>query len=205
MSEKVYLYSIWIRIWHWLNALVFILLVITGLSMQYVGMKGVFMRFDWAVSLHNIGGVVLTVGFFYFVITNILTKNSKYYSLQPKGLFQRLTKQFYYYLIGIFKKEECPFPINEERKFNPLQKITYQIAMFVLMPILGITGWALLYPEIIIFNVFGASGIHLTDLVHIIAGFSLSIFMIVHIYFCTIGKTATSNFKGMINGWHEQH
>jgi len=70
------------------------------------------------------------------------------------------------------------------------------------MPILIISGLALLYPEVIIFNIFGISGIHLTDLVHVSSGFLLSIFMIIHIYFCTFGKTAFSNFKGMINGYH---
>jgi thiosulfate reductase cytochrome b subunit len=29
--------------------------------------------------------------------------------------------------------------------------------------------------------------------------------MFVHNYFCTIGKTATSNFRSMINGYHEAH
>jgi thiosulfate reductase cytochrome b subunit len=29
--------------------------------------------------------------------------------------------------------------------------------------------------------------------------------MCVHVYFCTIGKNPTSNFKSMINGYHESH
>jgi len=202
MSEKLYLYPVWTRIWHWTNALLFILLILTGLSMQYVGMKNIFMRFDLAVSLHNIGGVVLTLAFLYFVIANLITKNQKYYSCHISGCVLRARKQLMYYLFGVFKKEEAPFPINKDRKFNPLQKVTYVAAMYILMPILIISGLALLYPEVIIFNIFGISGIHLTDLVHVSSGFLLSIFMIIHIYFCTFGKTAFSNFKGMINGYH---
>ena len=34
---KMYLYPKWIRIWHLLNALMFIVLIVTGLSMQYTG------------------------------------------------------------------------------------------------------------------------------------------------------------------------
>jgi hypothetical protein len=28
---------------------------------------------------------------------------------------------------------------------------------------------------------------------------------VVHVYFCTMGATLTSLFKGMINGWVEVH
>jgi thiosulfate reductase cytochrome b subunit len=52
---------------------------------------------------------------------------------------------------------------------------------------------------------FWSSGLHLIDLFHIIVGFLVSLFMVVHIYFCTIGSTPLSNFKSMINGYHEGH
>lgn len=86
-----------------------------------------------------------------------------------------------------------------------MQKFSYLLVMYIGMPALIVTGVALLYPEIIIPNVGGLSGIHLTDLVHIIVGFVLSVFMIIHVYFCTIGATPTSNFKSMIDGWHSKH
>jgi len=33
----MYLYPKWIRLWHLFNALLFILLIVTGISMQYTG------------------------------------------------------------------------------------------------------------------------------------------------------------------------
>jgi thiosulfate reductase cytochrome b subunit len=63
----------------------------------------------------------------------------------------------------------------------------------------------MLFPEIIVQKVFGVSGLFLTDLVHIITGFIISLFLIVHVYFCTMGIKLTSLFKGMINGWVEVH
>jgi thiosulfate reductase cytochrome b subunit len=44
--------------------------------------------------------------------------------------------------------------------------------------------------------------LHLTDLVHIIVGFFLSVFMVIHIYLCTIGKPAGTNFRAIMSGWH---
>jgi len=205
MSEKLYLYPLWIRIWHWTNALMFLILIVTGLSMQYSSPDYPMIRFDWAVSLHNISGVIVIIAYLFFLVVNRFSTNRKYYRFKRKGFIVRLTKQFKYYTFGIFKNEPVPFPVSKKRKFNPMQKFSYLIVMYLGMPALIITGIALLYPEIIIPNVGGLSGIHLTDLVHIIVGFVLSVFLVIHVYFCTIGATPTSNFKSMFIGWHTKH
>jgi len=203
MSVKVYLYPLSIRIWHWTNAILCLFLILTGLSMQYSNPEYPFMRFDLAVSLHNITGILLTISYAWFIIANIVTGNGKYYSLKAKGLAERLMKQFRYYTVGVFKGEKSPYPIDEKRKFNPLQKFSYVMIMFLTLPLLFITGWALLYPEIILTEVFGFSGISITAILHVIMGFFVSVFMLVHIYFCTMGTTASSNFKAMFDGWHK--
>jgi thiosulfate reductase cytochrome b subunit len=173
--------------------------------MQYSDPANPFIRFDIAVKIHNISGIILTANYFVFLIGTFITPNGKYYKLTFKDLPSRLIKQFTYYTFGIFKHEKVPFPVTKESKFNPLQQFTYVIAMFIMVPIVIITGWALLYPEIILTNVFGASGLKLTDFLHVIIGFFVSFFMFIHIYFCTIGATFLSNFKSMITGFHETH
>ncbi|NCA84991.1 MAG: cytochrome B [Clostridia bacterium] len=205
MSSKIYLYPVWVRLWHLVNALMIILLILTGVSMQYSNPDAPFIRFDLAVSWHNIAGIILTVNYLLFIIGNIATHNGKYYRLRAKGLIDRLIKQFKYYTLGVYKGQQPPFPINEQRKFNPLQKIAYAFIMYLFMPLLFITGWALLFPETIWLNVFGVSGILLTALLHIVMGFVISVFLLVHIYFCTFGATATATFRSMISGYHEGH
>lgn len=203
MSERLYLYPVWIRLWHWINALMFLVLIVTGLSMQYSSPDYPMIRFDLAVFYHNISGVILTFSFVLFVLVNKLTGNYNYYKCKQKGCVKRLKRQFVYYTIGVFQKEDAPYPISGKRKFNPMQKLSYLIVMYILMPIMIVTGLALMYPEVIIDEFLGFSGIHMTDLFHIISGFALSVFMVIHIYFCTMGKTPVSNFKSMITGWHE--
>lgn len=205
MSEKLYLYPVWLRIWHLVNAIMIIILILTGISMQYSNPDRPFIRFDLAVTWHNAAGVILTISYVIFVVGNIATGNWKYYRLRLKGLTQRMMKQFRYYLLGVYKGESAPFPISKDRKFNPLQKVAYFAIMYIFMPLIFITGWALLFPESIWLNVFGVSGILLTALLHIVAGFIVSIFLFVHIYFSTFGKTTTSNFRSMVNGYQEVH
>jgi thiosulfate reductase cytochrome b subunit len=77
--------------------------------------------------------------------------------------------------------------------------------MHAIIPITFITGWALIYPETIVLNVFGYSGIMLTSLVHSIAGFFISIFLIIHLYVITIGPSTITNLKSILYGYHEEH
>ncbi|MCF6170827.1 MAG: cytochrome b/b6 domain-containing protein [Bacteroidales bacterium] len=202
MKDQIYLYPVWVRLWHLFNALLFLALIITGLCLQYANINYTLIPFNYSVSIHNISGIVLSVAFVFFLFANHFTPNGNYYRFPKHGVFAGLIKQFRHYSYGIFKGEECPFPVSVERKFNPLQKISYVIIMYILMPIIIATGLGLFFPDFLPPTIFGASGIHFIDLIHIITGFALSIFMLVHIYFCTIGKTPLSNFKSMITGWH---
>ncbi len=202
MKNQTYLYPIWVRLWHLANAVLFLALIITGLSLQYSSNDYSLINFRYSVSIHNITGIILCVGFAFYIFANRFTSNGNYYQFHLKGLFSRVYKQFMYYSFGIFKKEDAPFPISIERKFNPLQKVSYVIVMYIFMPIIIISGIALFFPDMLPNKILGVSGIHFIDLLHIITGFTLSIFMVLHIYFCTIGKTPLANFKSMINGWH---
>ena len=204
-DQMIYQYPVFIRIWHLLNALFFLVLIFTGLSMQYSNPDAPLISFPISVKLHNICGIGLTINYLLFLIGNFVSKNGKHYRIQWKGIKERLMKQFYYYVRGYFRKEDPPFPIDENRKFNPLQAFTYAIAMYAGVPLLFITGWGLLFPEAILERIFGVSGLLIADLLHVITGFLMSIFMIAHIYLCTIGAHPISNFKSMITGWHESH
>lgn len=200
----MYLYPKWVRLWHWTNALLFIILIITGISMQYTGRHNPYymVGFAKAVKWHNFAAVLLTANYVFYILGNAITDNGRYYKIKKENFLKDLIKQGMYYAFGMFKGETHPFPVTMERKFNPLQKITYVLAMYVGVPLLIISGIALLFPEIIIDRVFGVSGVVLTDILHITMGFLLSVFMIIHIYTCTLGKKPWSLFISMISGYH---
>jgi thiosulfate reductase cytochrome b subunit len=185
-----------------LNAIFMLLLIITGLSMQYAGPDGGPITFQVSVRIHNVSGIGLTISYLLFIIGNMISGNGKHYRLQWRGLRNRMMTQLRYYLSGYFKKNSPPFPVSAERKFNPLQAFSYVLSMYVGIPLLVISGWGLLFPETIIDRIFGASGLILTDLLHVIMGFLLSIFLILHVYLCTIGMDPKQNFRAILTGWH---
>jgi thiosulfate reductase cytochrome b subunit len=201
----MYLYPKWIRAWHITNALMFIILIVTGLSMQYTDKENssYLVGFAQAVKWHNFAALILTASYVIFVLGNAFTANGRYYRIKKENLWSDLLIQLRYYAFGMFRGERHPFPVTLERKFNPLQKFTYVFAMYVGMPLLIISGIVLLFPEIAPDSVFGISGLVLNDVLHISVGFFLSIFMIIHIYTCTLGAKPFSLFRGMLSGYHE--
>lgn len=201
---SIYHYTLVTRIWHGINAILIILLIVSGLSMQYASLEFQLISFQTSMKIHNVCGVVLSLNYLQFLIGNFFVGNFKNYRLET-SMINRIIKQFKYYAFGIFQGQEPPFPINSERKFNPLQKFVYFLVMFICVPVLIITGWALLYPGMIVNQVFNLSGVFITAVIHIIMGFFITMFLLVHVYFCTFGATLTSNFRSMITGWCEAH
>ncbi|MDY0343010.1 MAG: cytochrome b/b6 domain-containing protein [Lentimicrobium sp.] len=202
-NKRIYLYPVWIRLWHTINAILMVMLILSGLSMQYSNPNYPLIRFDLAVKMHNISGILITVFFLYFLLAIIFNWAGKFYRMPLKGYSKRLLKQVKYYMFGIFRGEKAYFPVNEERKFNPIQLLSYNLIQFVAVPLVIITGWALLFPETIVLNFFGYSGILLTSLLHVIMGFFISIFLIIHLYFITVGHSVTSNLKSIVTGYHD--
>jgi thiosulfate reductase cytochrome b subunit len=201
----MYLYPIWVRLWHLLNAILVLILIITGISMQYTDKQNyvLLVGFSRAVKWHNIAAIILTINYIIFVTGNLLTGNGKYYRIGKKNFLSELGSQLRYYAWGMFKGEKHPFPVSLERKFNPLQKFSYVLAMYIALPLLIISGLGLMFPETTINRVFGVSGLILTDILHITLGFLISVFLAIHIYTCTLGARPWSLFRGIITGYHE--
>ena len=202
-ESKIYFYPVWLRIWHGINAVGILVLIFTGISMQYSNPGFKLMNFELVVNLHNISGILVTLSYLLFFIGNRITSNKKFYRLKMRGLFSRLRLQIGYYTSGLFKNQPAPFPLSEKRKFNPMQKVSYLFVMYLFVPGLIITGLGLLFPETIIENVYSVSGIFLTAILHASLGFLVSIFLMVHLYVASVGKNPMNNFMSIINGYHD--
>jgi thiosulfate reductase cytochrome b subunit len=198
MSNKLFLYPAWIRIWHAINGLLCLMLIITGISMQYSNESSFLFQLMHAVKIHNICGITLACNYLFYFVANIVSGNIKYYAINPRKDLKAVIKQIKYYSFGIFKGESEPFEINEDRKFNPLQRYIYVKMLYIIIPLIIFTGIGLLIPDLLINNVLGKSGFILTIFLHTIIGFFISIFMIIHFYFAFLSKSLSS----IITGWH---
>jgi thiosulfate reductase cytochrome b subunit len=203
-AHKIYLYPIGVRIWHAVNALSIILLIATGISLQYASSKYNMIPFKTAVYVHNFVAAITIVNYLFFLVFNFVTKNGKYYRLKRKGLIKKMLAQMNYYLTGYFKGQEKPFVVSKKDKFNPLQKVTYVVTMYIFVPLVIISGIGLLFPEVVIEKFAKASGIELTAIFHASVGYLISLFLIIHIYIASFGKHPLRNYRSIVTGYHEE-
>jgi thiosulfate reductase cytochrome b subunit len=199
---KLYLYPVWLRVWHWLNAILFLALIVSGVSLHYSDSQSLLMPFGTAIGVHNVAGIILTLMYFIFIIGNLVSGNWRHYIPAIRGMVTRLMAQARFYLSGIFNGESHPFEATKMRKFNPLQQVTYLGIMYLMMPAIAISGLFMMFPQYAPAEVLGLGGIWPMATAHTAAGFLLSLFMFGHIYLATTGEKPISNFKSMVTGWH---
>ena len=203
--ERTYLYLAGVRLWHWTNAVLMILLAVTGLRVHFGGREDPILSFETAYHIHNFAGsllVLLGIGYF---ITNAVTRNQRQYLSWPQDGFAGLMRQARFYLVGIFRGEPHPYHASKERKFNPLQQVTYASIMYVAFPLLALTGIVLLYPRTLPDKIFGLPGVWWFATIHYLCSAALIAFLLGHIYLATMGDRIGYLISAMITGWHKHH
>ena len=204
MSHRIYLLPVWIRVWHWSNALLIILLSLTGASLHFADPALPLVPFALATQVHNIAGLALAGFYVFFVVANIVSGNWWQYVPKPGGFIHRCLRQIRFYVWGIFRGEPHPYPPTPEANFNSLQQIVYWFVMYALMPLLLVTGLVFLWPDFAPKRVFGMEGLLPVAVLHYVVGLVIVAFMMAHIYLGTTGVTLTSLFRMMLTGWHEE-
>lgn len=200
MTKESQSYPLWLRLWHWGNALLFTILLISGLSMHYAKPAPQPIGFRGSVLIHNAAGILLTLFYCIFLYGNWRLNNGRFYRILGEDINPGIFRQTVYYLWGIFLGTPHPYPHSESRKFNPLQKLGYVSVMYLLFPVLIVTGWALLFPDRLPDYTFGFPGLSLWATVHTYFGFFLSLFMVIHIYLGTTGTTLGGLYRLMWYG-----
>ena len=201
---KLYIYPLWLRVWHIVNGIACLTLIVTGMSMQYSSQDNPLISFHLAVTFHNLSGIFLLVNYLAFIIGNAFSTNGNHYRVIFKGIFSRLKTQFRYYTIGMFKGMEDPYPITKTQKFNPIQQFTYIVIMYILCPLIIASGILMFFPEKVTIIILNHSSFLLVDILHVLTGFMVSLFLVIHIYFSTISHSKPgSRFKSIVTGYHE--
>ncbi len=191
--KKVYLYTRFERLWHWLQALMIILLLITGFEVH-----GTYslLGFQTAVTVHNFIGLCWLGSFAFFAFWLIITGEWKQYIPTTRKLIDVMR----YYAWGIFKGQGHPVQKSVGAKHNPLQRLAYLGISAMLLPAQMTTG--LLY---YLYNALpgGADFLGILALIHTLVAFLLVNFLIIHLYMTTTGHSIFSHIAGMVTGWEE--
>jgi thiosulfate reductase cytochrome b subunit len=192
----IYLYSRYERFWHWLQALLIIVLLLSGFEIH----QGfTFFGFHTAVTVHNFLGLSWLIAFAFFVFWILTTGEWRQYTPTTRKMLLVVR----YYSWGIFQGQAHPVPKRKEAKHNPLQRLTYLTLAAFLLPFQMITGF--LYWGYNSWQQWGVGSLSLNALAvaHTMGAFAILIFLVVHLYMTTTGHSVFAHIKAMITGWEE--
>lgn len=207
MSEKkmIYLQPIPVRIWHWINALGIITLIVSGAQIRFPEHLTVLGSYRTAIRIHNVAGVIVAVSFSFWFFYYKMVKNTldKLYIPNEEDLKHGLLRQLLFYCFWYFLGRPSPFHATPNEKFNPMQKSAYLAVMFVLMPLVGLTGILLMNVTPLRVLILMSGGLKIIDMTHFLLACSLLAFLCTHVYLATLGSTPLAYIKPMLFGWEE--
>ncbi len=205
--KKIYLHPLPIRIWHWINALGFIILIITGAQIRFGNVLNLF-SFETAVEIHSWVGFILLANYFIWLLYYLLTLKIKIYIPplhRPIEFAKKALRQAKFYGFGIMVGDQNPHHSTPDHKFNPMQQVSYLMIMAILIPVQIITGLFLWDPNFFAPAINFIGGIQIADMIHVLLFIFFSAFIIVHFYLATLGHTPMAHIVAMFTGYEEEH
>lgn len=202
-TEKVYMYGVYERAWHWLQTVMIFGLLFTGLVIHNPEAFSMF-SFQGVVLVHNALALVLVINAAFALVYHLVSGQIRQFLPRPYGFFDQMVLQAKYYLVGIFKGEPYPLAKTPAHKLRPLQQVTYLAILNVLLPLQIITG-ALMWgaqrlPEV----TAQLGGLGFLAPFHTLIAWLFATFIVLHVYMTTTGHTPIANIKAMMMGWEEE-
>ena len=196
MAERIYIFKRFERFWHWSQALLIIIMLITGFEVH--GSYDL-LGFQAATETHTIAAWTLVSLWVFAIFWHFTTGEWKQYI----PTMEKVDAMLKFYLTGIFTDAPHPFKQTTVRKHNPLQRLAYLFVLVIINPLIWTTGWFYLFYGSWQDWGLGWLSLEYVALFHVIAAFMMLIFFIAHIYLATAGHTVTSHIKAMITGWED--
>jgi len=196
-TERIYIYKRFERFWHWCQAILIIVMAVTGFEVH-----GTYtiLGFEQALTVHMNAAWILIWLWVFAIFWHFTTGEWRQYI--PTS--DRLLAMIRYYLTGIFTNAPHPYRQTTVRKHNPLQRLAYLFVKLLINPAIWVSGLLLMY-----YAKWGDWGIAsflslpVVAFIHIMAAFAMLLFFIVHVYIITTGVTPLAHLKAMITGYEE--
>jgi thiosulfate reductase cytochrome b subunit len=201
--KRVVLYTLTDRLWHWLQAIAFVLLLLTGFEVHAPNAVRLF-GFERSARLHaDLGLAMVGIGIL-SVCCTLTTGAIMRDAPKPKDFLSLAVAQIRYYLRGVLSGARHPLQPRLGSGLGILRQVTYLVLLNVLLPTQVATGlliWAApTSPEMI----GRLGGLGAIAGVHTLAAWLFVAFLVAHLYSSTMGRTPVSRFRTMLLGWEDQ-
>jgi thiosulfate reductase cytochrome b subunit len=200
--KRLLIYSAFERVWHWLQALTILLLLLTGLEIHAPGSLRL-LGFARATTIHEALALFTIANAFLSLFYHLATGAIRQFVPRPRDFFSLAIAQVAYYTRGIFSGAPHPFAHEPGSKLNVLQQVTYLGVLNLVLPLQVATGvlmwkaqeWAALVDRL--------GGLHAVATVHVACAWSFAAFVVMHVYLTTTGRTPLAHLRAMVLGWED--
>lgn len=197
--KREFVYPAFERFWHWAQAILIILLGVTGFEIH--GSLS-FFGFRQAVSIHSTSAILFLILICFAVFWHF--SSGAWQQYVPSTANMRA--QIDYYITGIFRGAPHPVKRTVLSKLNPLQKLVYAGLKVLVIPVMVVSGLVYMYyryPQRHDIVSLDIDGLSMVAVIHTLGAFVLVAFFIAHVYLTTTGNTPTSNLKAMVTGYED--
>jgi thiosulfate reductase cytochrome b subunit len=201
--KRVYLHPLPLRVWHWMNALLVILLLATGTQFRLPGIAALWPHSP-SLALHKWMGIAMTVSWIFWLIYGLATGHvARHYALRRQDLVG-IPDMIRFYTMSIFRGENSPFRPSPEAKYHALQRLAYVSIMGIVAPLMVATGLFFVSGFRIGGKLLSFDTMKTIDTLHVTGLYLFALFLVTHIYMATTGQTFFSHIRAMITGYEEE-
>ncbi|UCV17178.1 cytochrome b/b6 domain-containing protein [Ferribacterium limneticum] len=197
MSERIYIYKRYERFWHWSQALLIIVMMITGFEVHG---SYTLVGFQKAVQLHSLAAWTLLTLWAFTIFWQFTTGEWRQYLPSLKNVGAMIK----YYTVGIFTNAPHPFHKTVVQKHNPLQRLAYLALLAFISPLIWGTGiFYLFYGDWARLGIDQTLSLETVAVLHTLGAYMITAFFFIHVYLTTTGHTVFAHINAMITGWEE--
>jgi thiosulfate reductase cytochrome b subunit len=182
------------RFWHWSQALLIILMMLTGFeihgSYQLWG-------FAQAVAIHELAAWVLIGLWAFAIFWHLTTGEWRQYIPTTENLMAVMR----YYTLGIYHPGiKHPFKKTRLSKHNPLQRLAYLFFKLFISTLIWISGLLYLFYADWPAQLQGVLRLEWVAAAHFVAALAMLLFFIAHVYMSFTAKPVHKYFMAMVTG-----
>lgn len=205
-QKKIYLQPTPVRIWHWLNAFGIMTLIVSGIQIRFPEYVSLLGSYKAAVYLHNTAGYVVGISFslWFFYYMFVSRTMADLYVPKVADFKSGIIRQAKFYFLTYFLGWDNPHHPTPDNKFNAMQKSVYLGIMFVLVPLVSLSGILLTNIEPLRGVIVMIGGMKFLVGLHFLLACCLTAFLPTHIYLATLGHTPMEHIKAMWTGWEDE-
>ena len=194
--RKVKVYPIFERLWHWSQVVLILTLLFTGFGLN--GLHSLI-SFELAVTIHTSAALLLLALWLFATFWLFTTGTWRQFVPTLEGLVEVAR----FYTIGVFKGEQHPHKKVYWRKHNPLQILAYFGLKMAIFPMIWITG--IIYMTYNFWEHLPDAGLYINIIanLHLLSGYIITAFIIVHLYLLTIGHGFFKHVAPMVTGYED--